>query len=272
MGAPKYDIWIDPGAEAISKKQYGIADDFGNIIKGYKTHSDLTDIGQNELSAIKEGRFGDTLFGGALKQQTARANAAAKNDYSLGASALARGGNGANAGLLYQRQLDRRMNRNQEGAQDALSRGLVNYTNAAGQWSQTDNNLIRNLAGLKAAQSQLYSAGWNTQRSGTQYSKKSSFWDKLGKVGKVAGAAALGFATGGIGGAVLGGLGGLGSVTGNDAGGGAGGYDMGGMGMDWGNVYNSIWGRVSTPSIMKPGAYGDAPMDEMGGFGIDIFA
>lgn len=252
MGAPKYNIWIDPGAEAISKKQYGIADDFGNIIKDYKTHSDLTDIGQNELSAIKEGRFGDTLFGGALKQQTARANAAAKNDYSLGASALARGGNGANAGLVFQRQLDRRMNRNQDAASDALSRGMVSYTGAAGQWAQTDNNLIRNLAGLKAAQSQLYSAGWNTQRSGTQYSKKSSFWDKLGKVGKVAGAAALGFATGGIGGAVLGGLSGLGGATGNGGNSGAG-YDMSGMNnFDWGGLFGNIWGPTGPQSANDP--------------------
>ena len=155
----RYNIFVDPGAEAISKKQYGIADEFGDLISKYNTHSELTDIGQRELSAINQGRFGDTLFGGQIKQQTARANAAAKNDYSLGATALARGGSGANAGLVYQRGLDRRMNRNEDAAQDALSRGMVNYTNAAGQWSMTDNNLLRNLAGLKAAQSQLYGAG-----------------------------------------------------------------------------------------------------------------
>ena len=248
----RYNIFVDPGAEAISKKQYGIADEFGDVISKYKTHSDLTDIGERELGAIKDGRFGDTLLGGALKQGTARANEVAKNDYSLGANALARGGSGPNAGLVYQKQLDRRMNRNQASAQDALSQGLVNYTNAAGQWSQTGNNLIRNLAGLKAAQSQLYSAGWNTQRSGTQYSKKSSFWDKLGKVGKVAGAAALGFATGGIGGAVLGGLSGLGNATGN---GGGGGYDMSGMeGFDWGNVFGNIWGPSGPSNAGAAGA------------------
>lgn len=220
MGAPKYNIWVDPGAAATAKNIWGISDQIGQIAGQMQTHSALTDIGQGELSHIQSGDFGGTLYGGNLKQQTARANKAARNDYSLGGTALARAGNPNTAGLIYQKALDRRMADNQDRSTAALAQGMVTYPGQAGQWSLTDNSLLEDQARLKAQQAGLQAQGWNVQNSGTIREKKKSFWDKLGAGLKVAGGIAGAFAG-------LGGLSGIGGLFKTGAGAAGGSYDSG---------------------------------------------
>lgn len=183
MGAPKYNIWVDPGAAATREKLWGVADSIGNEANSLKTHSDLTDIGESELASIKAGRFGDTLLGGALKQQATRQKTGNANNYALGATRMA--ASNPNANLLYTRQLDRANRRADQDANDALSRGLVNYTNAAGDWSLTDNKLKAQKVGMLGAQGNMINAGWNAQRSGTQYTRKKSGWDIFKEVAGV---------------------------------------------------------------------------------------
>ena len=219
MGAPKYNIWVDPGAAATAKNIWGISDEVGAIAGKMQTHSDLTDIGAGELSAIKAGQFGNTLYGGNLRQQTARANKAARNDYSLGGTALARAGSPNAAGLIFQKSLDRRMADNQDRATMALSEGMMGYPGIAGDWSLTDNNLLQDQARLKTTQAGLQAQGWNVQNSGTIREKKKSVWDKIGGALKVAGGIAGAFAG-------LGGISGIGGLFKTAAGAG-GSYDSG---------------------------------------------
>lgn len=174
MGAPKYNIWVDPGAAITREKLWGIADKIGTEADSMKTHSDLTDIGDSELAKIKEGRFGDTMFAGNLKQQATRQRGRIANDYSLGANAMSAGN--PNSQLILQRQRDKANRRVDEASNDALSQGMVGYTDAAGRWSLTDNNLKQQKIGALGAQAGVTNAGWQAQRSGTQYDKKKSGW------------------------------------------------------------------------------------------------
>lgn len=145
----------------------------------FKTHSDLTDIGNNELAAIKGGRFGDTLMGGAIKGQASRANRAVANSYSLGATALAAGSN-PNSGMVYQRMADRAMRRNQEAAMDRIATALPGYTNAAGNWADADNQLLERKNRIFAQASDLDANAFRVQNAGTTIEKKKSIWEKIG--------------------------------------------------------------------------------------------
>ncbi len=181
----KYNIWVSPAADILSKRIMGDADRVRASADQFKTHSKLTDIGEGELDAIAGGRFGDTLMGGALKSQAARANEGLKNSYGLGATALARNGS-SNSGVVYQKMLDKAQRRNDESAMDKLATALPGYTRTAGIFADTDNQLLERQNRILAGASDLDSNAYRVQSNGTRIEKKKSIWDKIGAGAKLA--------------------------------------------------------------------------------------
>lgn len=205
----KYNIWVDPGAEASRKLIWGQADKANALADSLETTSDLDTLGKQELAKVLSGRMGSTMFGSALQNQSARAIQQAKNSY---ASTPGLSGYGPNTDLIWKRALQKRIGQIQDNNADILARSMPGYVGQAGAWANTNNQLKLQKQDATAQVSNLYNQGWEAQRSGTIYDKKASVWEKIGNVLKVGAGIAAGAMTGGLGGALLGGIGTTGNV------------------------------------------------------------
>lgn len=187
----KINFYHDPYAAYYAKQIAAIGDQLGALAPGLSTTSGLTNIGKAELGKISEGRYGDTMLAGAVRNEAGRNLQALKNSYGLGTMALRLGGN-PHAGMYYDRLYRKREADVQDEASDKLTRMLPDYLSAAGEWEQADNNLTMKKANLLAQQAGITGTAAGVMRSGTYAKEKKGFLDNLGSLG--AGLSALGVA------------------------------------------------------------------------------
>ena len=196
MGSKYSQHILDP---QINQWSYDLAtkgaDYFNGLADKTYINNDLAGLGQGELSAIKAGRTGDTMYAKMLRNAATRGNETLKNSMRLGAGAMARGATGSNASSIYQRMLANAQSNSMDNYADQLAQNMPSYVNQAGDWAEAANRGYAQQANFKQMGNQALQAGAQMRQSNMVFEKKKSLWDKIKEGVSVAGQIA-GIATG----------------------------------------------------------------------------